>query len=80
MEGKPEKKLQALGRVYNGVPCSLGSLCAELRNVLPERGCVRSSYDPRLESRYSDLDVPPLLITAGIVYLAYSRRDKFNEN
>lgn len=23
---------------------------------------------------------PPILITAGIVYLAYSRRDKFNEN
>lgn len=23
---------------------------------------------------------PPLLITAEIVYLAYSRRDKFNEN
>ncbi len=23
---------------------------------------------------------PPVLITAGIVYLAYSRRDKFNEN
>lgn len=23
---------------------------------------------------------PPLLITAGVVYLAYSRRDKFNEN
>ncbi|MFZ3333975.1 MAG: hypothetical protein WA197_25315 [Candidatus Acidiferrales bacterium] len=23
---------------------------------------------------------PPVLITAGIVYLAYSRREKFNEN
>jgi hypothetical protein len=23
---------------------------------------------------------PPLLITAGIVYLAYTRRDKFNEH
>lgn len=23
---------------------------------------------------------PPLLITAGVVYLAYSRREKFNEN
>jgi hypothetical protein len=23
---------------------------------------------------------PPLLITAGIVYLAYSRREKFNDN
>jgi hypothetical protein len=23
---------------------------------------------------------PPVLITAGIVYLAYSRRDKFNES
>lgn len=23
---------------------------------------------------------PPILITAGIVYLAYSRREKFNDN
>jgi hypothetical protein len=23
---------------------------------------------------------PPVLITAGVVYLAYTRRDKFNEN
>jgi hypothetical protein len=26
------------------------------------------------------LMVPPVLITAGIVYLAYSRREKFNDN
>ena len=81
-----ELKRGAIKSLKFAVACAAAALSPA---VLYAQGCAMcyqsaAASGPRtihaLKAGILILMFPPLLITAGIVYLAYSRREKFNDN